>query len=201
MMAYDSGPSPVPMNKSWMSRRRQTWPSIKYSLSPERNSRRVTAISPERWRSLGGRPRPPWPSPSLSSAAPSGSCVSTCGRSSSSSAKPASSYSGSTSVMLTSAMLVGGLVPVPLKMTSDMRSPRRLFCSPRTQETASDRLDLPQPFGPTMAATPPENSSRERSPNDLKPSSSSFFSLYKLHPFPLVFPGRSKPRLALRWRP
>ena len=92
---------------------------------------------------------------------------------------------------------------MPLKMTSAIRSPRKLLalCSPRTQETASERLDLPHPFGPTMAATPSANSSRERSPNDLKPSSSSFFSLYKLHPFPLVYPRRCKPTFVLKWRP
>ena len=107
------------------------------------------------------------------------------------------------SVMLTSAMPVGGLVPVPLKMTSAMRSPRRLraLCSPSTQETASERLDLPQPFGPTIAATPSANSSRDRSPKDLKPSNSSFFSLYKLHPFPLVLPRRCKPKRALKRMP
>ena len=46
MMAYDSGPRPVPMKMSWMSRRRQSLPFSRYSLSPERNRRRVTAISP-----------------------------------------------------------------------------------------------------------------------------------------------------------
>ena len=39
-------PSPVPMKMSWMSRRRQSLPLSWYSLSPERNSRRVTTISP-----------------------------------------------------------------------------------------------------------------------------------------------------------
>src|SRR5271165_2679395 len=96
---------------------------------------------------------------------------------------PASLYSGFTRVILTSAIPVGGRVPVPLKITSAMRSPRsrRALCSPSTQVMASERLDFPQPFGPTTAATPSANSSRERSAKDLKPSNSSFFSLYKLH--------------------
>jgi len=45
-----------------------------------------------------------------------------------------------------------GLRPVePLKMTSAMDSPRKVFAdiSPMTQRTASITLDLPQPFGPT----------------------------------------------------
>jgi hypothetical protein len=38
---------------------------------------------------------------------------------------------------------------------------------------ASDRFDLPHPFGPTMAATPlPVNRISERSQKDLKPCSS-----------------------------
>jgi hypothetical protein len=53
-----------------------------------------------------------------------------------------------------------------------MRVPRSIFadCSPRTQLMASLRLDLPQPFGPTTAATPlPENRISVRSQNDLNP--------------------------------
>ena len=61
---------------------------------------------------------------------------------------------------------------VPAKMTSSMRAPRRVLadCSPRTQEMASEMFDLPQPFGPMMAATPsPWNLSSVRSQNDLNP--------------------------------
>ena len=46
------------MNNSWMSRRRQSLPFSRYSLSPERNRRRVTTISPERnccWLNLRRR--------------------------------------------------------------------------------------------------------------------------------------------------
>ena len=46
MMAYESGPSPTPMNISWMSRNRATRPLMRYSLCPERYSRRLTVISP-----------------------------------------------------------------------------------------------------------------------------------------------------------
>ena len=56
----------------------------------------------------------------------------------------------------TSAMLNGLRESVPLKMTSAISSPRKALadCSPRTQRMASETLDLPQPFGPTMAVTP-----------------------------------------------
>ena len=42
---------------------------------------------------------------------------------------------------------------VPPKITSSILAPRswRLFCSPMTQRMASEMLDLPDPFGPTMA--------------------------------------------------
>src|SRR5256885_287480 len=44
----------------------------------------------------------------------------------------------------------------PLKMTSAISPPRSDLadCSPKTQRTASQTLDFPQPFGPTMAVTP-----------------------------------------------
>ena len=45
MIEYALLPSPVSMNSSWMSRRRQTWPFIRYSLSPFRYRRRVTTHS------------------------------------------------------------------------------------------------------------------------------------------------------------
>src|SRR5579863_10485713 len=94
----------------------------------------------------------------------------------------AATYSGSIRVRLTSARPVGGRVPVPLKMTSAIRSPRnmRALCSPSTQLMASDKLDFPHPLGPTTAATPSANSRRVRSAKDLNPSISTFFSLYNL---------------------
>jgi len=64
-------------------------------------------------------------------------------------------------------------------MTSSILPPRskRGDCSPRTQRTASEMLDLPQPFGPTMAVTPASNGSSTAPANDLKPDSSSRVSL------------------------
>ena len=69
-------------------------------------------------------------------------------------------------------MPVGLRSRVPAKMTSSILTPRRLLadCSPSTQVMASEMLDLPQPFGPTMAAMPwPESNSSVRSQKDLKP--------------------------------
>ena len=79
-------------------------------------------------------------------------------------------------------MLMGGRVPVPLKITSAIRSPRssRALCSPRTQLMASDKFDFPHPFGPTIPAIPSPISRRVRSAKDLNPSNSSFFSLNNL---------------------
>src|ERR1039457_2276628 len=74
---------------------------------------------------------------------------------------------------------------VPAKITSSMRVPRRLVadCSPRTQLMASLMLDLPQPFGPTMAAMPaPLNRSSVRSQEDLNPCSSMRLSFSKALP-------------------
>src|SRR5262245_20457404 len=81
-------------------------------------------------------------------------------------------------------MPVGLRSRVPEKMTSSIREPRRVFadCSPSTQEIASAMLDLPQPLGPMIAATPsPWNFSSVRSQNDLNPRIWSRFSLSNLH--------------------
>src|SRR5271166_1584605 len=94
--------------------------------------------------------------------------------------------SGSTRVSVTSAMPVGLRSRVPAKMTSCMLTPRRERAdySPSTHEMASEMFDLPQPFGPTMAATPsPWNFSSVRSQNDLNPRICSFFSLSNLYSF------------------
>src|SRR5205814_1662360 len=71
----------------------------------------------------------------------------------------------------TSADAVGLRASLPLKITSSIRSPRRLFalCSPITHVMASATLLLPHPFGPTMAVTPLSKASSERSEKDLKP--------------------------------
>src|SRR5690349_12546220 len=84
------------------------------------------------------------------------------------------------SVRETSAIPVGLRSRVPAKITSSMRTPRRLLadCSPSTQEIASEILDLPQPLGPTTAAMPsPGNFSSVRSQKDLNPRICNFFSL------------------------
>ena len=57
---------------------------------------------------------------------------------------------------MTSAILRDGRSVVPPKMTSSMPAPRMFLYefSPITQRSASSRLDLPQPFGPTMPVRP-----------------------------------------------
>jgi hypothetical protein len=59
----------------------------------------------------------------------------------------------------TSAMFTARRADDPWKITSSIFAPRsrRARCSPSTQRTASDTLDLPQPLGPTMAVTPGSN--------------------------------------------
>src|SRR5207247_7760810 len=71
----------------------------------------------------------------------------------------------------TSAAAVGFLASLPLKMTSSIRSPRRLLalCSPMTHVMASATLLLPHPLGPTIAVTPLSKASSDLSENDLKP--------------------------------
>src|ERR1051326_320921 len=84
------------------------------------------------------------------------------------------------SVRETSAIPVGFRSRVPAKITSSMRTPRRLLadCSPSTQEMESAILDFPHPLGPTTAAMPsPGNFSSVRSQKDLKPRICSFLSL------------------------
>src|SRR5262249_29777017 len=76
-------------------------------------------------------------------------------------------------------MPVGLRSRVPAKITSSMRTPRRLLadCSPSTQEMESAILDFPQPLGPTTAAIPsPGNFSSVLSQKDLNPRICSFFS-------------------------
>src|SRR6516165_6952219 len=124
------------------------------------------------------------------------------------SGSPVSPYtSGSISVSVTSAIPVGLRSRVPAKMTSCMFTPRsnRADCSPKTQEIASEMFDLPQPFGPTMAATPsPWNLSSVRSQNDLNPRICSFFSLSNLHSLCgaiLELIGSSSRPPGSRWEP
>ena len=68
-------------------------------------------------------------------------------------------------------MLRPGRSALPAKMTSSISPPRICLAevSPITQRSASIRLDLPQPFGPTMPVSPGSISSSAGSTNDLKP--------------------------------
>ena len=70
-------------------------------------------------------------------------------------------------------MLRSGRVLVPEKITSSMAAARMLLCelSPITQRSASSRLDLPQPLGPTTPVSPGWMTSSVGSTNDLKPRS------------------------------
>src|SRR5437588_6398339 len=98
------------------------------------------------------------------------------------------------SVRDTSAIPVGLRSRVPAKITSSMRAPRRVRadCSPKTHEIASATFDLPQPFGPTMAAMPsPWNLSSFLSQKDLNPRICSFLSLST--PTPEMTPANMTP--------
>src|SRR3989344_5163875 len=66
----------------------------------------------------------------------------------------------------------------PLKIRSSPFLPLKDFidCSPRTQRRASATLDLPEPFGPTIAVTGVGNSKTVDLPNDLNPESIKLFS-------------------------
>src|SRR2546425_10523159 len=79
----------------------------------------------------------------------------------------------------TSATFTGRRPVDPWKITSSILPPRssRGDCSPSTQRTASEMLDFPHPFGPTMAVTPSSKGSSTEPANDLKPDSSSLLSL------------------------
>src|SRR6266478_8960423 len=86
-----------------------------------------------------------------------------------------SSSAQSLKVSETSANPTGLRVSAPLKITSAISSPRRDLadCSPKAHRTASSTLDLPQPFGPTIAVMPSWKLKVVLSANDLKPSNSS----------------------------
>ena len=68
-------------------------------------------------------------------------------------------------------MLRAGRTALPAKITSSISLPRIDVgrVSPMTQRSASNRLDLPHPFGPTMAVSPGSMKSSVGSTNDLKP--------------------------------
>src|SRR5688572_25731423 len=72
----------------------------------------------------------------------------------------------------TSAVLRGGRLLVPEKITSSISDARMDLneVSPITQRSASTRLDLPQPFGPTTPVRPGSIRKSVGSTKDLKPS-------------------------------
>src|SRR5215469_6592930 len=72
-------------------------------------------------------------------------------------------------------MLRAGRAPLPAKMTSSMSEPRSEVgrVSPMTQRSASNRFDLPQPFGPTIAVSPCSIWNSVGSTKDLNPESRS----------------------------
>ena len=76
-------------------------------------------------------------------------------------------------VSVTSALLRIGRDPVPPKITSSIPAPRIEVgrFSPITQRIASSRLDLPQPFGPTIPLNPGSMNNSVGSTKDLKPLS------------------------------
>ena len=79
---------------------------------------------------------------------------------------------------MTSAMLRAGRSPPPEKITSSMPDARMFFdeLSPMTQRSASTRLDLPQPFGPTMPVSPGSIRNSDGSTKVLKPAMRSLVS-------------------------
>lgn len=83
----------------------------------------------------------------------------------------------------TSAKLRAPLVAAPLKITSSMPDPRIAVgrFSPITQRSASSKLDLPQPFGPTTPVSPSWITRSVGSTKLLKPLS---LSLLKRKPRP-----------------
>src|SRR5690606_20439532 len=83
----------------------------------------------------------------------------------------------------TSAKLAGLRVLEPLKMMFSIFSERsiRVLCSPNTQRIASTTLDLPQPFGPTIAVTPSSKLIVILSPKLLKPFISSLVSCISVY--------------------
>ena len=86
--------------------------------------------------------------------------------------------------IVTSAVLRAGRDWVPEKITSSMAAARMLLCevSPITQRSASSRLDLPQPLGPTTPVSPFSITSSVGSTKDLKPKSRSRLICMALDP-------------------
>ena len=99
---------------------------------------------------------------------------------------------------VTCAKPILGRFSVPPKITSSILPPRRALvrCSPITQRIASDILDLPLPFGPTMAVMSFSKVKRVLSGNDLKPWISKA-RRYIIHLWCLVWIGALAYRLII----
>ena len=100
----------------------------------------------------------------------------------------------------TSAVLRGGRLLVPEKITSSISAARIDLCevSPITQRSASTRFDLPQPFGPTTPVRPGSIRKSVGSTKDLNPISRrrvSFISVRFRSVQASVPPGRIRHRL------
>src|SRR5271154_3119282 len=83
---------------------------------------------------------------------------------------------------VTSATLRAGRPALPAKITSSISLPRTEVgrVSPITQRSASNRLDLPQPLGPTTAVRPGSTYSSVGSTKDLNPDSLSLVNFNDL---------------------
>src|SRR6185503_10859807 len=101
----------------------------------------------------------------------------------------------------TSALLRDGRLLVPEKMTSSISAARIDLCdvSPITQRSASTRLDLPQPFGPTTPVNPGSIMKSVGSTKDLKPSRRSRVSFISIQFRFLCFAAESVSARSRTW--
>src|SRR5262245_52893647 len=89
-------------------------------------------------------------------------------------------------------MLRAGRAALPAKITSSISEPRSEVgrVSPITQRSASNRFDLPQPFGPTIAVSPCSMWNSVGSTKDLNPESLSRVNFTGRAPPQRRWPGR-----------
>src|SRR5882757_6273541 len=99
----------------------------------------------------------------------------------------------------TSAWLRAGRLPEPAKITASMSAARSDLCevSPIAQRSASTRLDLPQPFGPTTPVRPGWIMKSVGSTNDLKPWRRRRVSFMNTN---LAWPGANLPAVTIPWK-
>ena len=102
-------------------------------------------------------------------------------------------------VITTSAWLRAGRLPEPAKITASMSAARKDLCevSPIAQRSASTRLDLPQPFGPTTPVRPGSIMKSVGSTNDLKPWRRRRVSFMNTV---LCWPGTNLPAVTIPWK-